>query len=68
MPYITCVALDLYKLDPQEILVYIENGRNHDGNREILFDKGVVETQVAFHIEAIIIPSTGMVRQMEQQI
>ena len=55
MPYITCVTLDLCKLDPQQVLVYIENGRNDDGNWEILLDKGVIEIQCMFHIDTIII-------------
>lgn len=57
MPHIPRIPLDLYESDPKQVLVYIENSRDNDRHREILLDKGIIETQVALHIETIIVSS-----------
>ena len=39
------LALVFDELDPQEVLIDVQNRRNHDGNREVLFDETVVQVE-----------------------
>lgn len=57
VPHVPRIARDLYEFDAEQVLVYIENSRDDDRHGKVLLDEGIVEIQVALHIEAIVVSS-----------
>ena len=51
-----CLAFDLDKLHPEQVLVNVENGGDDLGNREVLFDEHIVEIEAALDKFAVIVP------------
>jgi hypothetical protein len=56
MPDIFVVILDLNELDSKQVLVYIQDRRNNDGDREIFLHERFVEVECLLDIDAIIVP------------
>ena len=51
-----CLAFDLNKLHPEQILINVEDSGDDLGNREVLFDEHIVEIEAALDELAVIVP------------
>lgn len=51
------VAFDFFKLDAQEILVDLKNGRNDNVYGEVLFHERVIEREGFFDKETVVVSS-----------
>jgi hypothetical protein len=56
VPDIFVVVLDLNELDSKQVLVYIQDCGNDDGDREIFLHKRFVKVERLLDIDAVIVP------------
>ena len=49
------LSFDLFKPHSQQLLVYIQNGGNHDRHREVLLHECVIQIKCLFYESAVVV-------------